>query len=140
MILKFLNYVDILSIKRLSKRCYNISFLDQRFKYFKHLAKQLIDCNLFYQKFNDFIQNFLQQVKSDISLPNWLYLNYFLDNLKGDLLISSCFCHLFHCPRSLFAKSSCYLCSRKFIASLITKPENFNQLFNFSFGDRLLKG
>ena len=101
-IFKFLNYVDILSIKLLSKRCYNISFLNRRFKYFQHLAKQLIDCNLFYQKFNAFIQNFVQEVKSDISLSNWLYLNYFLDNLKGDLLISSCFCHLFHCPRSLF--------------------------------------
>ena len=68
-----------------------------------------------------------------------MYLNYFLHNLKGNLLISSCFCHLFHCPRSLFAKNSCHLCSRKFIASVITKPQNFDQLFTFTFGDRLLK-
>ena len=131
--------MDILSIKFLSKRCFNISFLNNRFKYFQDLAKQLVDCNLFYQKINAFVQNFVKKVKSDISLSNCLYLNYFLHNLKGDLLISSCFCHLFHCPRSLFAKNSCHLCSRKFIATLITKPENFNQLFNFTFGDRLLK-
>ena len=137
--MKFLNYADILSIKRLSKRCYIISFLNPRVKYFQNLAKQIIDCDLFYQNFSFFIQNFLQRVKTDISLSNWLFLNYFLDNLKSDLMISSCFCHLFHCPRSLFAKNDCYLCSRKFISTLITKPKNFNQLFNFTFGDRLLK-
>ena len=137
--MKFLNYADILSIKRLSKRCYIISFLNPRVKYFQNLAKQIIDCDLFYQNFSFFIQNFLQRVKTDISLSNWLYLNYFLDNLKSDLMISSCFCHLFHCPISLFAKNDCYLCSRKFISTLITKPKNFNQLFNFTFGDRLLK-
>ena len=139
MIMKFLNCVDILSIKCLSKRCYTISFLNPRFNYFQYFAKQLIDCDLFYQNFSFFIRNFLQQVKTNISLSNWLYLNYFLDNLKSDLMISSCFCHLFHCPRSLFAKSECYLCSRKYVSTLITKPKNFDQLFKFNFGDRLLK-
>ena len=138
-ILKYLHYGDILSIKFLSRRCFNISFLNSRFKYFQDLAKQLTDCNLFYQKITVSFQDFVQKVKSDISLPDWLYLNYFVHNLKGDLLISSCFCHLFHCPRSRFAMNSCHLCSRKFIASLITKPKNFNQLFNFTFGDRLLE-
>ena len=139
MIMKFLNCVDILSIKCLSKRCYTISFLNPRFNYFQYFAKQLIDCDLFHQNFSFFIRNFLQQVKTNISLSNWLYLNYFLDNLKSDLMISSCFCHLFHCPRSLFAKNECYLCSRKFVSTLITKPKNFDQLFNFTFEDRLLK-
>ena len=138
-ILKYLHYSDILSIKFLSRRCFNIIFLNSRFKYFQDLAKQLTDCNLFYQKITVCFQDFVQKVKSDISLPDWLYLNYFIHNLKGDLLISSCFCHLFHCPRSLFAMNSCHLCSRKFIASLITKPKNFNQLFDFTFGDRLLE-
>ena len=54
-------------------------------------------------------------------------------------MLSSCFCHLFHCPRSLFAKNNCQLCSRRFIKTVITKPKNFDQLFTFSFGDRLLK-
>ena len=138
-ILKYVNYADILSIKLLSKRCFDISFLNCRFKYFQGLAKQLTDCSLYYQKINAFFDNFVQKVKSDILLSDWLYLNYFLYQLKGSLMLSSCFCHLFHCPRSLFAKSNCRLCSRKFIASVLTKPKNFNQLFTFSFEDRLLK-
>ena len=137
-ILKYLNYADILSIKLLSKRCFNISFLNCRFKYFQGLAKQLTDCNLYYQKINAVFDNFVQKLKSDISLPDWLYLNYFFYQLKGNLLLSSCFCHLFHCPRSLFAKNNCQLCSRRFITSVITKPKNFDQLFSLTFQDRLL--
>ena len=87
-------------MKCLSKRFYTVTFLNQRFNYFQYFAKQLIDCNLYYQTFSLFVENFLQR-ETDISLSNWLYLNYFLDNLKSDLMISSCFCHLFHCPRSL---------------------------------------
>ena len=95
---------------------------------------------MYYQTYSFFIQNFFQRVKTNISLSNWwLYLNYFFDNLKSDLMISSCFCHLFHCPRSLFAKSDCFLCSRKYVSTFITKPKNFDQLFKFNFGDRLLK-
>ena len=137
--MKFLNCVDILSIKCLSKRCYTMTFLNQRFNYFQYFAKQLIDCDLYYQTSSLFVQNFLEEIKANISLPNWLYLNYFFDNLKSDLMISSCLCHLFHCPRSLFAKSECFLCSRKYVSTFITKPKNFDQLFKFNFGDRLLK-
>ena len=138
-ILKYLNYVDILSIKLLSKKCFSITFLNLRFKYFQGLAKQLTDCSLYYQKINAFFNNLIQKLKSDILLSNWLYLNYFFDQLKDNLLLSSCFCHLFHCPRSLFAKNNCLLCSRRFIATVITKPKNFDQLLTFTFGDRLLK-
>ena len=140
-ILKYLNYVDILSIKLLSKRCFNITFLNSRFRYFQGLAKHLTDCSLCYQRINAVFDNFVQELKSDyrISLPNWLYLNYFFNQLKDNLLLSSCFCHLFHCPRSLFAKNNCQLCSRRFIKTVITKPKNFDQLFTFTFGDRLLK-
>ena len=137
--MKFLNCVDILSIKCLSKRCYTMTFLNQRFNYFQYFAKQLIDCDLYYQTSSLFVQNFLEEIKTNISLPNWLHLNYFFDNLKSDLMISSCLCHLFHCPRSLFAKSECFLCSRKYVSTFITKPKNFDQLFKFNFGDRLLK-
>ena len=118
---------------------FKISFLNKRFKYFQCLAKQLTDCDVFYEKMKAFFEDFIKRVKSDICLPDWLYLNYFIYNLRGYLLISSCFCNLFHCPRSLFAKNDCYFCSRKYIASLITKPENFNRLFDFNFGNRLLK-
>ena len=138
-ILKYLNYADILSIKLLSKRCFNISFLNCRFKYFRGLAKQLTDCSLYYQEIKAVFDNFVQKLTSDISLPDWLYLNYFFNQLKDNLLLSSCFCHLFHCPRSLFAKNNCQLYSRRFIKTVITKPKNFDQLFTFSFGDRLLK-
>ena len=138
-ILKYLNYSDILSIKLLSKRCFTICFLKCRFKYFQGLANQLTDCSLYYKEINSFFDDFIQKIKSDISLPDWLYLNYFFYQLKGNLMLSSCFCHLFHCPRSIFAKNNCQLCSRKFVATVITKPKNFNQLFSFSFKDRLLK-
>ena len=138
-ILQYFDYIDILCIRFLSKRLFKISFLNTRFKYFQCLARQLTDCDVFYEKMKALFQNFITKVKSDISLSDWLYLNYVIDNLKGDLLISSCFCHLFHCPRSLFAKNDCRLCSRKYILNLITKPENFSRLFDFSFGDRLLK-
>ena len=138
-ILQYLEYVDVLCIRFLSKRLFKISFLNTRFKYFQCLARQLTDCDVFYEKMKALFQDFITKVKSDISLSDWLYLNCVIDNLKGDLLISSCFCHLFHCPRSLFAKNDCRLCSRKYILNLITKPENFSRLFDFSFGDRLLK-
>ena len=137
--MQYLDYIDILCIKFLSKRLFKITFLNKRFKYFQYLAKQLTDCSVYYEKMKAFFNNFIQKVKSDISLSNWLFLNYFIYNLQGDLLISSCFCHLFHCPRALFAKNDCYLCSKKFIESLITKPKNFNRLFDFTFQDRLLK-
>ena len=138
-ILKYLNYVDILSIKLLSKRCFSITFLNSRFKYFQGLAKQLTDCSLYYQEINAVFYNLIQKLKSDILLSNWLYLNHFFNQLKDNLLLSSCFCHLFHCPRSLFAKNNCLLCGRRFIKTVITKPKNFDQLLTFTFGDRLLK-
>ena len=131
-ILKYLNYVDILSIKFLSKRCFNITFLNTlntRFKYFRGLAKQLTDCNLYYQEINAFIDNFVQKIKSDISLPDWVYLNYFFDQLKGNLMLSSCFCHLFHCPRSFYAPNNCPLCSKKIPNSTWSFLE-VDQLFN----------
>ena len=128
-ILKYLNYVDILSIKLLSKRCFNITFLNTRFKYFQGLAKQLTDCSLYYQEINAFFDEFIQKVKSDISLSDCLYLNYLFYQLKGNLMLSSCFCHLFHCPRSVYAKNNCLLCSRKFISE-------FDQLFSL-IKDRL---
>ena len=127
-ILKYLNYTDILSIKLLSKRCFNISFLNCRFKYFRGLAKQLTDCSLYYQEINAFFDNFVQKVKSDISLPDWLYLNYFFYQLKGNLLISSCFCHLFHCPRVVYL-NNCRLCSRKFIPVMDSKIKDFDEIF-----------
>ena len=71
-ILKYLNYADILSIKLLSKRCFNISFLNCRFKYFRGLAKQLTDCSLYYQEIKAVFDNFVQKLTSDISLPDWL--------------------------------------------------------------------
>ena len=135
--MQYLDYIDILCIKFLSKRLFKITFLNKRFKYFQYLAKQLTDCSVYYEKMKAFFNNFIQKVKSDIYLSNWLFLNYFNYNLQGDLLISSCFCHLFHCPRALFAKNDCYLCSKKFIESLITKPKSFNRLFDFTFQDRL---
>ena len=91
-ILKYLDYVDILSIKFLSKRCLNIIFLNNRFKYFQDLAKQLVDCNLFYQKINAFVENFVQKVKSDISLSNCLYLNYYLHKALFFILDKKIFC------------------------------------------------
>ena len=107
MIMKFLNTSDFLAVKCLSKRCFTISFLNQRFSYYRHFAKRFVDSNLYYDTLSCFIQNFLENVKNNIDFSNWLLLNYFLDNLKTDLMISNCFCHLFHCPRSLFAKSNC---------------------------------
>ena len=85
-----------------------------------------------------FVKRHLQNVKDDIDISNWLFLNYFLDSIKTDLMISNCLCHLFHCPRSLFAKSDCMLSSRKYVLTLITKPKNFDSLFNFDFEDSLL--
>ena len=49
-IMKFLNCTDILSIKCLSKRCYTIAFLNQRFSYFQIFAKRLIDCDFVLSK------------------------------------------------------------------------------------------
>ena len=136
MIMKFLDASDFLAVKCLSKRCFTITFLNQRFRYFRHFAKQLVDSNLYYSILSFFVQKLLENVKDDIDLSNWLFLNYFLDNLKTDLIISNCFCHLFHCPRSLLVKSQCILCSRKYVITRITKPKNFEE-FKFDFGDRL---
>ena len=130
---------DFLAFKCLSKRCFTMTFFNQRrFRYFRHFAKQLVDSNLYYSTSSFFVRKLLQNVKDDTDLSNWLFLNYFLDNLKTDLIISNCFCHLFHCPRSLFAKSQCILCSRKYVLTLITKSKNFEELFKFDFGDKLL--
>ena len=130
-ILKYLNYVDILSIKLSSKRCFNISFLSSRFKYFRCLAKQLTDCNLYYQEINAFIDNFIEKIKNDISLPDWLYLNYFFDQLKGNLMLSSCFCHLFHCPRSFYVENNCQLCCRKFIPVMEFTIKDYDEILKF---------
>ena len=131
--MRYLTCRDILSIKFLCKKCYKVVFLNQRFTYFEYYAKKLIDCEFFYEKISTFTQNIIINVQDTISKSNWLYLNYLLDQLKSDLMISSCICHLFHCPRSLFAKSDCHLCSRKFISSLISKPKNFDWLFKLDF-------
>lgn len=136
-ILQYLDYVDILSIKFLSKRCFCLSFLSDRFQYFQRLAKQLVDCNVFYEKVNGFFKSVINE--SDVSFSNQLYMNYFFDKLMGDVLISSIFCHLFHCPRSLFTQSKCQLCSRRFVLTTIVKPDNFNELFNLNFNERLMK-
>ena len=128
--MKFLDASDFLAVKRLSKRCFTITFLNQRLRY----VKQLVDSNLYYSNLSFFVRKLLENVKDDIDLSNWLFLNYILDNLKTDLMISNCFCHLFHCPRS-FAKSQCSLCSRNYVLTRISKPKNFEE-FKFDFRDR----
>ena len=138
MIMKYLDILDFLAVKCLSKRCFTITFLNQRFSYFQYFAKRVIDSNLYYNCLSFFVKRLLQNVKDDIDISNWLFLNYFLDSLKTDLMNSNCLCHLFHCPRSLFAKSDCMLSSRKYVLTLITKPKNFDSLFNFDFEDSLL--
>ena len=128
----------------MSKRCLSISFLDERVIYYNHFAKRLIDSNFYYDILSCFITDFLKNVKNDLNFSTWLFLNYFFDNLKNDLMISNCFYHLFHCPRSVFAKSKCVLCSRQYVLTQITKPKNFNDLFKLNFvsffGEYLPKG
>lgn len=139
LIMRYLTCADVLTIKFLSKGCYEIVFLNERFSYFKYFAKKLIDCEFYYVKLSIFIETVIKNARGAISESNWLYLNYSLQQLKSDAVISSCLCHLFHCPRSLFAKNDCKLCSRKFVSSLVTKPENFDRFF-FKFDhDELLK-
>ena len=48
-------------------------------------------------------------------------------------MISNCFYHLFHCPRSVFAKSKCVLCSKQYVLTQITQPKNFDDLDKFNF-------
>ena len=79
MIMKFLDASDFLTVKRLSKRCFTITFLNQRFRY----VKQLVDSNLYYSNLSFFVRKLLENVKDDIDLSNWLFLNYILDNLKN---------------------------------------------------------
>ena len=117
----------------MSKRCLSISFLDEHVRYYNHFAKRLVDSNLYYDILSCFIRDFLKNVKNDLNFSTWLFLNYFFDNLKTDLMISNCFYHLFHCPRSVFAKSECVLCSRQYVLTQITKPKNFNDLYKFNF-------
>ena len=117
----------------MSKRCLSISFLDEHVRYYNHFAKRLVDSNLYYDILSCFIRDFLKNVKNDLNFSTWLFLNYFFDNLKIDLMISNCFYHLFHCPRSVFAKNGCFLCSRQYVLTQITKPKNFNDLYKFNF-------
>ena len=137
--MKFLDISDFLALKCLSKRCFGITFLNQRFSYFQHFAKRFVESNLYYDALSCFIQKFLKNVKNNIDFSNWLFFNYFFDNLKTDRMVSNCFYHLFHYPRSLFAKSKCILCSRQYVLTQVTKPENFEELFKFDFGDDLSK-
>ena len=124
---------DIIAIKFLSKRCLEISFLHQRVKYCNFFAKKLVDSNLYYDILSCFINDFLKNARNNLNFSNWLFLNHFFDELKTDLMISNCFYHLFHCPRSIFAKSKCVLCSRQYVLTQITKPKNFDDLDKFNF-------
>ena len=92
----------------------------------------MLNIVIFLQK-NLFIQIFLKNARNNLNFSNWLFLNYFFDELKTDLMISNCFYHLFHCPRSIFAKSKCVLCSRQYVLTQITKPKNFDDLDKFNF-------
>ena len=95
--MKYLDVSDFLAVKCLSKRCFTITFLNQRFRYFQYFAKRVIDSNFYYNCLSFFVKKLLENVKDDIDLSNWLFLNYSLDSLKTDLMISNCLCHLFHC-------------------------------------------
>ena len=135
---KFLDVSDVIAIKFLSKRCLNISFLNERVRYYNHFARKLVDSICYYDSLSCFITEFLKNVENDLDFSTWLFLNYFFENLKTDLMISNCFYHLFHCPRSIFAKSKCDLCSRRYVLTRITQPKNFNALFQFNFVSHIL--
>ena len=61
------------------------------------------------------------------------FLIYSFEELINSSLISILLLHLFDCPRTMCAKSTCLNCSRNFIEVNIIKLSNFKIVSNFQF-------
>ena len=61
----------------------------------------------------------------------FLHLRYCFDPLKNLFMVSNVLFHLFSCPRSKYAKDSCFSCSRLYVEPLI-RPLNFYHIQNFN--------
>ena len=61
-------------------------------------------------------------IRKDFQFSTDLFLKFRINKIINESTISNLLLHLFFCPRSFFAKSSCQNCSRKFIVKDIYKP------------------
>ena len=128
--MKFLSAKDILNLRFLSKRFYNITFFDKKMKYCRDNSHNLFEVDDYYNTFFYMINDFLNNFKKKVDEVTFLFLKYSLEELKNMFMISNVSYHLFSCPRSFFAKSNC---SRVFISESIG-PINFDN-FTFNFSD-----
>ena len=131
--MKFLSAKDILNLRFLSKRFYNITLFDKKMKYFRDNSHNLFEVHDYYNTFFYMINNFLNNFKKKVDEVTFLFLKYSLEELKNIFMISNDLYHLFSCPRSFFATSNCNYCSRVFVSESI-RPINFDN-FTFKFSD-----
>ena len=102
--MKFLSAKDILNLRFLSKRFYNITLFDKKMKYFRDNSHNLFEVDDYYNSFFDMINNFLNNFKKKVDEVTFLFLKYSLEELKNIFVISNILYHLFSCPRSFLLK------------------------------------
>ena len=117
-IFKFLLLKDLFNFKFLSRRANSIYFFVGKGKgldFLINCSKNIFNVND-YNKFQMFLtEKFIFDIKRKFSFSKYLFLRSSLEEISRELCVSNILFHLFHCPRSVFARNDCLKCSRLFL-------------------------
>ena len=117
-IFKFLLLKDLFNFKFLSRRANSIYFFVGKGKgldFLINCSKNIFNVND-YNKFQMFLtEKFIFDIKRKFSFSKYLFLRSSLEEISRELWVSNILFHLFHCPRSVFARNDCLKCSRLFL-------------------------
>ena len=132
-IIGYISLKDVLSLRFLSKRFYNIFLLNSKIRYFYRVSNEIIDTEKYYNQLKYSLGRLSNVLKYTLDFSDYVFLIYSFEELINSSLISILLLHLFDCPRTMFAKSTCLNCSRNFIEVNIIKPSNFKIVSNSQF-------
>ena len=115
-IFNFLSVEDIFKFKFLSRSCNSLYFnigYQKGIDFLIENAKMIFDVNEYYRILKYFfVEELIKRIKNRFNFCDQLFIKFCLENFLRMSTISNILFHLFYCPRSFFASSSCKLCSR----------------------------
>ena len=79
----------------------------KRISLYRDLSNKFFDSVKYYEKFNEYLQDFIDKLRLKVDFSSFLYFYYRILQLN-DIFLSF---HLFNCPRSYFIRSYCKDCS-----------------------------
>ena len=83
----------------------------KRISLYRDLSNKFFDSVKYYEKFNEYLQDFIDKLRLKVDFSSFLYFYYRILQLNDIFLSSNVIFHLFNCPRSYFIRSYCKDCS-----------------------------